>query len=486
MFSRLVSPQLKKMNPIKPDKIQRTPSPNSMNKRNFLLSFGANNSHISNCEEFFVDNQPEHGESPSNHIENSLNNYHFTSNHNNISYLNTTSSNYCQEDLSSLENSLKYYEEMYEAVNKNYRFLQEKNEALQINYKAMLKKPQNFNPFLRNSSEKVSNSLKIKEMESELQDWKEKCDVLEKEHLAEMTQLKSLLKNSQFSSENSPVDTSRDLKKLNERFEVLMNENQKVCAIISKIAEEIDYLKKASPNLKEKHEYFARILSRFEENHQKKEGRILEEIALKEDEVKMMRNSHKLSESVIVNNSSLLAIPEKKLEFFEKENLKLEEEIKNWRVQYWNLEKQYKKNQFESSTMKYTEIDLKEIVNTVNKESSNEKNELLKKVKVLEAEIEEFNAKKTVRNFEEINAKKTVRKFENFEEFNAKKSRNFGAKIAQSEKKDQGNLVRNSEATGYKLGIYSNSLGNATNVKKDQKITKNSTYTEKILRKMKK
>ena len=524
MYTRQVSPYMNKFSHKK-----REDSPMSQNqttiKKNFILSFGVNNN-MGNNEDFFNENV---SESPFNHIENSLQNHNFIFNQNNITYLNSNhNSSHIQEDLTNLENELKHYQDVYEAMNRNYQTLLKKQGSLNDELKTLDKKiqiPQKFNPFLKkqeNNAQEKMISAKIRGLETEVQDWKNKCELLEKEHITEMAQLKTFLKNSHLDSANNipakETETEHELIKLNERFHILMAENEKINSIVNQLISEINYLKKTSPTLKERHDYFFKVFSKVQESYESNEKKLLSEITSRENELNILKESSKVSlfESLIINNSSMIAAPEKKIEFLENENKKLEGEIENWKVQYWNLEKKVKKNELNiNPELKYTEIDLKEILNKVNRQHFHTQNELLNKMNVLEHEIKNLS-RKNINIYENpINLKQLASPDKNFEAKTIKNQQNQQIiKNAQSEKKSKTNNIplgfyntlkiknvgESDKKYGYKIGIYSNSLGNANNTtmtslsgylakKENAVVGRNNTlgnYTEKILKKMRK
>jgi len=175
----------------------------------------------------------------------------------------------------------------------------------------------------------------------------------------------------------------------------------------------------------------------------------------------------------------------------------LEGEIQSWRVQYWNLEK--KQENEVSPELKYTEIDLKEIINKVNRQHISAQNELMNKMNVLEIEINKLNK----RSHENPG---NLRQFTSPERSYDLKNIGKIQKNINSEKKDKvaasanvafktlkfKNIGESERKT--KVAIFSNSLGNENQtvshlggmVKKETKNNNFVSYTEKILRKMKK
>lgn len=496
-----------------PNRIEKSPpKQEQLSERNNYLSFGINHNSLKN-EDSFSENITECVDSPNNKIQSSLQNHHFFSNQNNIAYLNSNQNcSSIQDDLQNLENELKYYQEIYEITNKNYESLRKNSEILKIEQKPK-EIPIHFNPFLKNpppqNNENSSILKNIKELESELSEWKLKYEILEKEHLAEMSELKVFLKNSQISDSTNHITSNNQnvLSKLNEKLEVLKLENDKINNLIREILNEINFLNRTNPILKERHENFQRIFSRIEQTYQQAEQNLQNEITASENELNLLKESSNMSqlepfESLIINNSTIIVPPEKKIEFLENENKKLENEIESWKIQYRSLEKKVKINEsLNNPELKYTEIDLKDIVNKVNRNYFNTQNELLNKMTVLEIEINKLS-KKNYGN--SINSKRIIAPTRGLEVNNASKPQLY-SKYIQSEKKDKtSNLHLGLFKTikpkifgnNGKLGIYSNSLGNSNNNvmmnvlsslrKKESIITKNMTYTEKILRKMKK
>jgi len=303
MFSRLVSQEISYPNPQKPIKTLRNNVQNTQTKRNVLLSFGVSNSNTNNiyspdnledCLIENAENETDLPESPNNQIQSILQRHHFTSNQNNITFLNANhnSSNLINEDMQTLENELRYYQELQENISKNYENLHKKHENMINQYKPTPKPNEilsRFNPFLRKDQEKTSplvqekNSLlvKMRELESELQDWKQKCEIMEKEHIGEIAELKGFLKTSQFSADstnNITAENQQDLVRMNERLDLLMIENEKINSLITEIMHEINTITKANFLLNERHEFYRKNLHKIEENYEKKEQNLLNDI----------------------------------------------------------------------------------------------------------------------------------------------------------------------------------------------------------------
>ena len=75
---------------------------------------------------------------------------------------------------------------------------------------------------------------------------------------------------------------------------------------------------------------------------------------------------------------------DKKLEFLIKENEKLEEEVNNWKRNYWNLEKKVQYNQLMNNDIKYSEENLLQKLKPLQQENLKLQKELeSKKNKVL-------------------------------------------------------------------------------------------------------
>lgn len=511
--------------------------------KNYLISFGGttqnfenvnNKIHMKEMEESYHshDNINEFMEcSPRKNIKTSLQNHNFTFNHNNISYLNSNqNSSITQDDKIFLEKEFKQYQEKLEEIKKSNESLLVEKELLIKELREIKKKKENkvspfdkFNPFLRISLPKSSDfqknknisGAKIKELEFELAELKQKYEIIEKEHNNEMVHLKVFLKNSQISGEstnNQPSDERQnELSKLNEKLELLISENNKINHYIAQFSQEITFLKNSNPLYKERHEYLKNYIKNVEEPFKSKEIFLNNEIAKAELHLKdlIKANSDQIKnnkfdplESLILSSSMLTITPEKKIEFLTNENKKIEEEIQKWKIQYWNLEKKAKKKENMNPELKYTEMDLNDIISKVNKKHINTQNELINKMNVLENEINKLSRKNPITLRQLVSPEK--KKDEKEHQQNLKKN-------IQSEKKDKlmtqplgyfkiSNQNNNAERKIYKYGLYSNSLGNSNqsnlhnmtelNSKKPilNSISKTQpiNYSEKVLRKMKK
>lgn len=513
--------------------------------KNYLISFGGTNQnleitnkfHTKEMEDSTHDNINEFMESsPTKNLKTSLQNHNFTFNHNNISYLNSNqNSSISQDDKVFLEKELKKNQETLEKIKKSNESLLIEKELLLKELREIKKKKENkaspfakFNPFLRMALPKSSDfqrnksisATKIKEMESELAELKQKYEVIEKEHNNEMVHLKVFLKNSQVSGESTNNQASderqNELSKLNEKLEILMSENNKINHYISQFMQEITFLKNSNPLFKERHEYLQNYIRNVEEQFKSQEIFLNNEIAKAELHLKdlIKTNSDQIKnskfdplESLIFSSQMMPITPEKKIEFLANENKKIEEEIQKWKIQYWSLEKKAKKKENMNPELKYTEMDLNDIISKVNKKHINTQNELINKMNVLENEINKLSRKNPIAIRQMVSPEK--KKEEKEKQPNLKKN-------IQSEKKDKlitqplgyfkvshlnnNNNNNNAERKIYKYGLYSNSLGNSNqsnlhnmaelNSKKPILSSINKTqplnYTEKVLRKMKK
>ena len=509
MFSRLVSPEYKSFSPLPV-------------KRNVLLSFGVSNNQQGNPRpkspsNVVDDTDADLSESPNNQIQSILQRHYFTSNQNNINYLNSNHLIASNEDLQALESELKYYQELNETATKNLISLQKKEETL-IN--STRKKGNNnsneflgkFNPFIRKDQEQREKGqliARINELDGDLIDWKQKCEALEKEHAVEMGELRGLMKSSQPIVNENETNNNQDLVSMNERLDVLIRENEKINGLIMQIRQEIIGITQRNPVLRDRNEYYLRNLKRFEENCGSNEQNLLNAVRNMENEVRTLRDSMKNSridmiDSITMNNSSMIVPPEKRLEFLDGENKKLESEIESWRIQYWNLEKKVKKNEFEMKPdLKYTEMDLQEILNKVNRQHTQTRKELISKMNVLEVEINNLSR----RNGEN---KGTVKVFTSPEKANNLRTLGNPILNTTSEKKDKvgmiggvfttlkykGNGQSEKKINTGKVAVFSTSMGNENQLvggmnnntaKKESKSNGNVlSYTEKILRRMKK
>lgn len=511
MFSRLVSPENKSFSPLPV-------------KRNVLLSFGVSNNQQGNPRPKSPSNAVDEtdadlSELPNNQIQSILQRHHFTSNQNNINYLNSNHLTTSNEDLQALENELKYYQDLNETATKNLMALQKKEETL-INSTG--KRSNNnsneffgkFNPFLRRDQEQREKGqliTRMNELEGDLIDWKQKCEALEKEHAVEMGELRGLMKSSQpmvNENETTTNQDNQDLVSMNERLDVLMRENEKINGLIMQIRQEIIGITQRNPVLRDRNEYYLRNLRRFEENCSSNEQNLQTAVKNMENEVRTLRDSMKNSridmiDSMTMNNSSMIVSPEKRLEFLDGENKKLESEIESWRIQYWNLEKKVRKNEFEMKPdLKYTEMDLQEILNKVNRQHTQTRNELISKMNVLEVEINNLSR----RNGE---SKGTLKVFTSPEKTNNLRTLGNPILNTTSDKKDKfgvtggvfttlkykGNGQSEKKNNAGKVAAFSTSMGenqlvvgiNNGTAKKENKSNGNAlSYTEKILRRMKK
>ena len=95
------------------------------------------------------------------------------------------------------------------------------------------------------------------------------------------------------------------------------------------------------------------------------------------------------------------------MEFLLKENEKLEEEVDNWKRQYWNLEKRIQYTQLMSSDLKYNDEDFLKRIRPLQQEVIKLQKELENKNKI----IQEKNNNKT--NEIQTNNSKTNEKDKN-------------------------------------------------------------------------
>ena len=516
MFSRLVSPEYKSFSPVPV-------------KRNVLLSFGVSNNQQGNPRpkspsNAVDDTDADLSESPNNQIQSILQRHHFTSNKNNINYLNSNHLTNSNEDLQALESELKYYQELNETAARNLIWLQKKEETL-INSTKKRGNNNNsteflgkFNPFIRKDQEQREKGqliARINELDGDLMDWKQKCEALEKEHTVEMGELRGLMKSSQPIVNENESTNNQDLVSMNERLDVLIRENEKINGLIMQIRQEIIGITQRNPVLRDRNEYYLRNLRRFEENCGSNEQNLLNAVKNMENEVRTLRESMKNSridmiDSMTMNNSSMIVPPEKRLEFLDGENKKLESEIENWRIQYWNLEKKVKKNELEMKPdLKYTEMDLQEILNKVNRQYSQTRNELMSKMNVLEVEINNLSR----RNGENKGNLKVFTSPEKANNLNNLRTLGNPLLNTTSDKKDKvgmtggvfttlkykGNGLSDKKNNAGKVAVFSTSMGNENQLgggmnnnnnntaKKESRNNGNAlSYTEKILRRMKK
>lgn len=498
-------------------------------KKGFILSFGDNNINyelkqqkINDLDESIYENMNEYFDSsPINHIESRLQNHNFNFNRNNISYLDSQLST-SQEEFMFMDTEIKHYLEMNEKLARSNASLLAKKENLLKELNEICKKEENtnkfnkFNPFKKKeqnnsniNNEKKNLLSKIKDLEADLVECKNKHSHIEKEHLNEMANLKAFLKPNKFSI-TSTNDQKNELSQLNDKLELVMIENHKINHSISQIISEISFLRNSNPILKEKHDFYQRNIKLISQEYKNLENTLTEQISIAENHLKRLKEDDEEKNYLkidsfenLINNSSLNAPPEKKIEFYENENKKIEEEIEKWKIQFWNLEKKTNKKLNFNDDCNYQEIDLMEI-------SSKEMK------KPIESQQIEFFNKENLDNCE-ILPKKNIENSHQFKKTllvtqeKTIKSSQGQIKIAQSERKidpskknkeqlilcKPNNNLYNMERKIYKYGFYSNSLGSSSQnkacvlefqskSKKYNLVDKTLNYTEKSLLKMRK
>lgn len=245
---------------------------------------------------------------------------------------------------------------------------------------------------------------KIKEIEEEIIVWEKKLKNQENEHLIEISQLKN------FSNENQDEIQffAEENKKLNDMIKELNNEKYKILnsnAYEYKELEDFRILKKETlAEIKLNEELLLNNLKDLEQEYREIE-----------------KNMHNVEFDEMDN--ILQKNPNKRIEFLEKENQKLQHEIIDWSKQYTQMEKNKVDERKLNFEMKYIESDLTKQISKIKNYHSSIQNELRNQILIMEDKI--FQKKNNNKFFSLVEENKKITNEKRLNQTSINKNKNF-------------------------------------------------------------
>ena len=266
-----------------------------------------------------------------------------------------------------MREKIKFYKENYENISNKYSALLKSIETLEkkVYDEKIVKKSKN--------EENIELKTKLIVMENEIKIWKKKFEDQEKQNFHEIAQIKLLFQNSFISSESEIPEEKQEKEannktktvifELKQKIEVMIKKNIELNKMLNRLLDELGFLKIESQQGRE--EYLSKIVNKYKKEKQDIENDLIrnlnilqKEITEKKSETENdgnMRNLNTFHEKFSKNVQNGDEIVLQRLAFLENKNKDLENELENFKLQYWNLEKKMQYDSLMGTDAKFTE-----------------------------------------------------------------------------------------------------------------------------------
>ncbi len=324
-----------------------------------------------------------------------------------------------QSSLFSTENTIRN-EHFKNDLKEKIKFYKENYEGLSEKYYAVLRSNENFEKKIKEEKEQLkskneqNNNMndsknRMNFLENEIKTWKKKYEETEKRNFHEIADTKLLFRNSIISSEsdipeeNVQNDESKALiYEIKEKIEVMILKNMELNKMLNRLLDELGFLKIESQFGRE--EFMNTIINKLKKERQEIEKKLMDKLDVLQKEIAENKfeiennkinyeNSYRSYEKNTKNTHYEEGIMTERLTYLETKNKKLENELENLKLLYWNLEKKMQFDSLMGSDDKFTEEHLENLVYQTKKDNFMKVEELKEKVKKLEKHKESLQKK---------------------------------------------------------------------------------------------